>query len=138
MNMPAYNKPLPAPDPDSAPFWEGTRAHELRLQRCDDCGTHRYPAGPHCPACRSTRATWIRASGRGKVYSWIVVVHPVPKEVYHQEVPYAVALIDLAEGVRMASNIVGCDPRAITADMPVEVVFDAVTADVTLPKFKQA
>jgi uncharacterized OB-fold protein len=70
------------------------------------------------------------------VYSWIVVVHPVPKEIYATEVPYVVALVELEEGVRLPTNIVECDPASVKAEMPVEVVFEDVTPEVTLPKFR--
>jgi len=131
-----YLKPLPAPDPDTQPFWEGCRAHRLMIQRCLSCGTPRFPPGPFCAQCRSREAEWIAASGRGRVFSWIVVEHPVPGDVYRADVPYVVALIDLDEGVRMASNIVGCDPHAIAADMPVRVSFEQVSETVTLPRFR--
>lgn len=134
--MGEYVRPLPEPDPDSAPFWEGCRAHRLLLQRCRDCGAWRFPPGRWCAGCRSPRSAWHDASGRGRVYSWIVVTHPVPREVYAAEVPYVVALIELEEGVRMPTNLVGCDPHAVAAAMPVEVVFDDVTPEVTLPKFR--
>lgn len=131
-----YPKPLPAPDPDSAHFWAGCRSHRLLIQRCRGCGTPRFPAGPVCPACRSRAADWIEASGRARVFSWIVVRHPVPREVYQDEVPYVVALVTLEEGVRMATNIVGCAPEAVAADMAVEVVFEDATAGISLPKFR--
>lgn len=134
--MNAYLKPLPEHDPDSLPFWQGCRERRLCIQRCKGCGTHRYPPHRHCPNCRSAEAEWVTLGGRGKIYSWIVVRHPVPAEVYAGEVPYVVALIDLEEGVRMASNIVGCDPSRVHAGMPVEVVFEDVTPEVTLPKFR--
>jgi uncharacterized OB-fold protein len=70
------------------------------------------------------------------VFSWIVVNHPVPKDIYGLDVPYVVALVELEEGVRMPTNIVGCDPSAIRADMPVQVAFEDVTAELTLPKFR--
>ena len=132
----SYLKPLPAPDPDTQPFWEGCRAGKLLIQRCAQCGTHRFPPGPFCPACQSRESQWIEASGRGRVFSWIVVEHPIPADVYRGDVPYAVALIDLEEGVRMASNIVDCDPYAIAADLPVRVSFEQVTEAVTLPRFR--
>lgn len=134
--MGEHLRPLPEPDPDSAPFWEGCRAHRLLLQRCGDCMAWRFPPGPRCAGCGSPRSTWHDASGRGTVYSWIVVTHPVPREVYAAEVPYVVALIELEEGVRMPTNLVGCDPRAVTAAMAVEVIFDDVTPAVTLPRFR--
>lgn len=131
-----YAKPLPVPDPDSAHFWAGCRSHRLLIQRCRGCGAHRFPAGPLCPSCRSRDADWIEASGRATVFSWIVVRHPVPREVYAGDVPYVVALVTLDEGVRMATNIVGCAPEAVTAGMAVEVLFEHATADISLPKFK--
>jgi uncharacterized OB-fold protein len=134
--MSTYPKPLPAVDADSRSFWEGCRAHRLMLQRCGDCGRCRFPSAPFCPHCQSISASWIEASGRASVFSWIVVRHPVPKDIYAGDVPYVVALIELAEGVRMASNIVGCRPEDVTAGMALEVVYDAVTPEITLPKFR--
>ena len=133
-----YAQPLPVPDPDSAPFWAACREHRLVLQKCAACGAVRYPPGPRCPRCHAREAVWIEAAGRGRVYSWIVVNHPVPKEVYAAEVPYVVALIERDEGVRMASNIVGCAPSAVRGDLRVEVVFDDVAPGTTLPRFKPA
>ncbi len=117
--MNAYAKPLPVADADSAPFWEGCRAGELRLQHCAGCGAYRYPPGSLCPECGTAEAGWVATSGRGRVFSWITVTHPIPRAVYESDVPYVVALIDLAEGARMASNIVGCAPGEITAGMEV-------------------
>lgn len=131
-----YAKPLPEPDPDSAPFWAGTKEHRLMLQKCGGCGRFRFPSQRLCPHCHSPEAEWVQASGNGTVFSWIVVRHPVPREVYGQDVPYVVALIALDEGVRMPSNIVGCAPEDVTAEMAVTVQFDDVTPDVTLPRFK--
>ena len=133
-----YNKPVPVEDPDSAPFWAGCRDHQLLVQHCLHCGTPRYPARPHCYECQSTRHEWRAASGLGSVYSWIVVHHPVPKDIYAGDVPYVVALIDLDEGVRVASNIIDCDPAAISDGMRVAVLFEQVTPQVTLPKFRPA
>ncbi|MGE0715910.1 MAG: Zn-ribbon domain-containing OB-fold protein [Alphaproteobacteria bacterium] len=134
--MTAYDKPLPVPDADSAPFWAGCRAHRLLLQRCRSCGAHRYPPGAICPECRSREAHWVEASGRGRVFSWIVVRHPVPRDIYADDVPYVVALVELDEGVRMAANIVGCAPEAVAADMAVTVEFADVTPEISLPRFR--
>jgi uncharacterized OB-fold protein len=129
-------KPMPVPDADSRPFWEGCREHRLKIERCADCKTARFPPARLCPHCRSSRSEWITASGRGTVFSWIVVRHPVPKDIYAGEVPYVVALVELEEGVRMPTNVVGCAPEAIRAGMPVEVVFEEVSAEITLPRFR--
>lgn len=133
-----YAKPLPVPDPDSAPFWDGCREGRLLLQRCSSCQAWRFPPERFCPHCQSDESAWLEASGRGTVYSWIVVHHPVPRDLYDSEVPYVVALIDLEEGPRIASNVVGCEPDAVEAGMAVTVGFDAVTEDVTLPRFRPA
>ena len=136
--MGAYRKPLPVPDAISAPYWEACRRHELILQRCAACGSFRFPPASMCSSCGSRKAEWQRASGRGRVYSWNVVVHPIPRDVYAHDVPYVVALVELDEGVRIPTNIVDCDPHRLEADMPVEVVFDDVTDAVTLPKYRPA
>jgi uncharacterized OB-fold protein len=136
--MTHINKPVPAPDADTKPFWEGCRKRELLIQECDACGRFHFPPSGRCPHCGAAGSRWVKASGRGRVYSWIVVVHPVPKEVYAGDVPYVVALVDLDEGVRMATNLVGCDPKAVVAEMPVEVTFHDVGDDLTLPYFRPA
>jgi uncharacterized protein len=131
-------RPLPVLDHLSTPFWEGCRAHQLRLQRCAQCSRTQFPPGPVCRHCRSSKLQWITGSGNATVYSWIVVRHPIPAEIYAPEVPYVVALVDLAEGVRMPTNIVGCAPEDVTAGMPVEVVFRDLTEQVSLPQFRPA
>jgi len=134
----AYAKPVPVPDPDSAPFWAGCREGRLLIQHCDDCSSHQFPPSNVCAQCGSGRLGWHQASGAGKVFSWIVVRHPVPKPVYAEDVPYVVALVELAEGVRMPSNIVGCAPEAVVADMPLKVTFRQVSDEVVLPLFEPA
>ena len=134
--MAGHPQLLPVPDSVSAPYWEGCRRRELLIQRCAACGSFRFPPAPLCPHCRSRETQWVRASGRGKVYSWIVVVHPVPREIWADKVPYVVALVELKEGVRLPTNIVECDPASVEADMPVEVVFEDVAPSVTLAKFR--
>ena len=131
----SYNKPVPAPDSESRPFWDACRQHKLLIQRCDSCGQNRFPPTTFCPHCQSGDTKWVAASGRGTVFSWIVVRHPVPKEVYAPDVPYVVAIIELAEGVRMVGNIEGCVPEAVAAKMPVSVGFRDVSPDLTLPVF---
>ncbi len=128
-------RPLPSLDADSQFFWEACGRHELVIQRCTDCARLRFPPVGLCPHCGGSGIEHVRASGRGRIYSWIVVTHPVPKEIYAGDVPYAVALVDLEEGVRLPTNIVGCDPGEITADMPVEVVFQE-SEGMTLPLFQ--
>jgi uncharacterized protein len=134
----SYPKPLPVLDPETRPFWEACRRGRLMLQRCSDCGHVRFPPTRFCARCRSAKCEWIDSKGEGRVFSWIVVRHPVPRDMFAQDVPYVVALIELAEGVRIPSNIVGCAPEDVTAGMLVSVTFRAVTPDITLPLFQPA
>ncbi len=128
-------KPVPVPSEDSRPFWEATRDGELRLQRCADCGAFRFPPGVLCPECGSASAEWKALSGRGTVYSY-VVFHRAYHPAFAQDLPYAVACVQLEEGPRLLSNIVGIEPARIRCDMPVEVLFEKVSDEISLPKFR--
>ena len=128
-------KPLPAVGPDMAPFFDAARRHELVVQRCASCGTRRFPARAICSHCLSREATWVRTAGRGRIFSF-AVMHQANHPGFAAEVPYAVVVIELDEGVRLLSNLVDCPLAAIRIGLPVEVVFDDVTAEVTLPKFR--
>ncbi len=130
-----YTKPLPPMTPEMAPFWEAARRHELVMQRCRGCGVHRFPARDQCSRCLAREADWVRVSGRGTVFSF-AVMHQVYHPGFAGEVPYAVVVVELAEGGRVVSNVVGCPVAALRVGMPVEVTFDNVTPEVTLPKFR--
>ena len=138
--MPADSvKPLPEPDRDSRGFWEGCRAHELRILRCRHCGTYVHQPAPRCHACHSGDLDWQRVSGRGRVYSWVVVHHGTLPG-FADETPYVVAFVELVEqpGLRILSNVVGCDPAALRADLEVSVAFEDASDDVSLPVFRPA
>lgn len=137
MQQTAYNKPLPVPDSESTPFWDGMREHRLMLQRCASTGEHLFPPVTFCPGSLE-KPEWVQVSGKGTVFSWIVVRHPVPRDIYADEVPYVVALIALDEGCRMTGNIVDCAPEDVRAGMPVEIVYNQVTPEITLPAFRPA
>jgi uncharacterized OB-fold protein len=129
-----YKKPLPRIDEESRGWWEALARHELYVQRCRDCGTKRLPPRALCPACLSGAIEWVRASGRGTVYSF-TVTHQNQAPGFREELPYVLAIVELAEGPRLMTNLVECAPDAVRIGQPVEVVFDAVTPEVTLPKF---
>jgi uncharacterized OB-fold protein len=135
--MDVYEKPLPVVNEDNAPYWAYARQHELRMQQCATCGYIRFPPGLLCPKCHSLDHQWARLSGKGKLYSYVVYHHAYHPS-YKNDLPYAVVIIQLAEGPRMESNIVGCKMEDLRIDMPLEVCFDDVTDTVTLPKFKPA
>ncbi len=130
-------KPLPVADPITKPFWESVRRGAMELQQCNGCGKFIfYPRGL-CPHCLSDDLSWQRAQGTGEVYAF-TIVHRHPNPAFGGDIPYVVAMIELAEGVRMLTNLVdvAADPATVRVGMPVEVVYDAVTDEVTLPKFR--
>ena len=132
-----YEKPLPVINEDNAQYWDYCQKHELRMQKCTGCGYIRFPVSIVCPKCHSMEAEWTQLSGQGKVYSYVIyqmAYHPS----YKEDIPYAVAIIQLAEEPRMESNITNCKLEDIKIDMPVEVYFDDVTENISLPKFKPA
>jgi uncharacterized OB-fold protein len=130
-------KPLPEPTDYSRPFWEACRKHELRVQRCQQCGALIHYPKVHCPHDGCDRFDWVQMSGRGSVYSFIVAqraFHPG----FKADLPYTVAVIELEEGPRMMSNVIGLDPDDVYIGMPVEVQFEDVNEEFSLPKFRPA
>lgn len=106
------------------------------VQRCRACGTYRFPATTFCPECQSNDTEWVQSAGRGHIFSWIVVRHPIPANAYKDEVPYTVALVTLVEGPRIVANIVDCPPGDIKPDLPVEVVFLPAAEGFKMPAFR--
>ncbi len=130
-----YRKPLPRIDEESRAYWEALARHELYFQRCRDCGTKRFYPRALCTSCLSSATEWVRASGRGTVYSF-TVTHQNQAPGFREELPYVLAIVALDEGVRMMTNVIGCAPDAVRVGMEVEVVFEDVTAEITLAKFR--
>jgi uncharacterized OB-fold protein len=128
------NRPLPEPTPETAHFWAGTKEGELRVQRCDDCRHVYFPPRPFCPKCASRKVSAVKASGRATLYSYIISHRPAPGFA----APYAIAVVELEEGPRMMTNIIGCPqtPEALQLDMKLEAVFEKQTDAITLPFFK--
>ncbi len=135
--MNPYTKPLPTLDAENRPFWDGCREGQLRMQQCDACGHIRFPINEVCPRCLAREHHWQALSGRGTVFAY-VVFHQVYDPAFAADVPYNVALVQLAEGPRMYSNVVGVPNDAVKVGDPVEVVFDPVTPAVTIPRFRRA
>lgn len=127
-------KPLPIITPDNAPFWESCRNGQLRLPRCLRCTAWRFPPGPVCPHCGSIEAEWTLTSQRGRIHSFVVYHRPF-HPAYATEVPYAVALVDLDEGVRMLLRVVGCSLESLAIEMPGDIRCEQVTTEVSLPVF---
>ena len=130
-------KPLPSISGFNCPFWQAAHRHEFRLQRCRACGKFWAPNGPVCPNCFSEEYDWEPVSGKGKIASW-VVFHKLYHEGFAADIPYNVAFVELAEGPRVISNIVGVKNEDLHTGLPVEVVFEDVNDEITLPKFRLA
>ena len=130
------SRSVPVPTPETAHYWEGARAGELRLQRCDDCDHVYFPPRPFCPGCSSRAVSVFTASGRGALASYVINERPHPAF----DGPYAIALVALEEGPRMMSNIVDCEqtPEALELDMPLEVRFEKLSEEISLPVFAPA
>ena len=129
------DKPLPAVTEDGAPYWAAARNHELRVQRCSACGHLRFPPSVVCPKCLAFEHEWTPLSGRGTIYSFIIVHRPQHPGFYN-DVPYNVAIVELESGIRLHTNVVDCAPDALRIGLPVEVVFQRVNDEITLPKFR--
>lgn len=131
-----YTGPVPKPTPETKPFWDGAKQHKLIVQRCRDCHQHYFYPRPLCPHCLSRNVEWIEVSGRGRLHTF-VVNHRPPRN-FPTPAPYIIGIVELDEGPRLMSNIVGieADPKIVRCDMPVEVVFEDITDEITLPKFR--
>jgi len=132
---PPADLPWPAPNPDTAPFWEACRRHELVLQRCDDCGRHRFHPRPRCPWCASAAATWTPVSGRGTIHTF-TVCHPPVLPAFAERVPYPAIVVQLAEGPFIVGNLVGAAPDDLRIGREVEVAFVEVDEELTLPQWR--
>jgi len=130
-------KPVPVPDEISAPFFDGARQGKLMLQCCAACGRWSFPVRERCPHCFAARLEWKPASGKGTLYTY-TIMHQVMNPGFASSVPYNVSQIDLVEGVRMISNVVGIANKDLQPGMALEVVFEDVGEGVSLPKFRPA
>lgn len=130
---PRGERPRPVINRDNAGFWEGVARHQLLIQRCGDCRALRFPWLPGCNACGSLEWDTVEASGEGTVYSYVVMHHP-PFPAF--DPPYAVGLIELAEGVRMVSNVVGVPSDKVRIGQPVRLEFQRVDKELELPVFR--
>jgi uncharacterized protein len=130
-------KPRPVPTPVSQPFWSALREERVDLQRCDGCATWVYYPRSRCPHCLSDQLTWTEVDGRGTVYTFTVAVQPTAPP-FADEVPQLLAIVELAEGVRLSTTLVGVEPSAIAVGMAVEPVFDHGDDGSTLLRFRPA
>jgi len=130
---PPKPRPAPIPDADSAPYWSAAHDGRLVIQRCDRCGSHQLYPRDRCLACRGP-VQWVEASGRGTVYSFTVIRQNYARP-FRDWIPYVVALVDLEEGPRLMTNIVGCEPDAVRVGLAVRATFEVVSDDAGIALF---
>ena len=131
--MPELKKQPPSITASNRPFWEAARRHELVVCGCKNCGS-RYSLATECIACDSPHMEWVKVSGKGRVFTFCVYKQSF-NPAWREDIPYNVAYVKLDEGPLLIANIVGCSNDDIRVGMPVQVVFDDVSDEVTLPKF---
>jgi len=139
MSSAAPLRPLPLPDEVTAPFWEGCRRGELRMQRCAACARFRFHPRPMCPHCLSFDSEWVRMSGEGTLYSF-VICHPPVLPAFQAQVPFAVALVELAEdpALRVVGGVQGTPPDRLRIGQRVQVAFEEIADGVVLPQWRLA
>jgi hypothetical protein len=131
-----YTKPLPEMDPEDKPYWVNVHEHAMKVQRCESCGTWHFPPRPICAKCQSDKLVWTKVSGRGRVYASTNQYHAFLPSYTKDDMPYNVSIIELDEGVRMITNVIGCPVDQVKIGMAVEVVYDDVTPEITLAKWR--
>jgi uncharacterized protein len=130
-------RPVPAPSGPTIPFWQAAEQGILQIQSCADCSTVQFYPRLNCTSCGSRELSLVEASGRGQVYSF-AIAHRSPHPAFDDQLPLVIALVELAEGPRMTSNIRGCEHADVYIGMPVEVVFERVADGIFLPLFRVA
>lgn len=131
---PPKPRPAPFPDPDSTEYWSAAHDGRLVIQQCERCGSRQLYPRDRCLECRGT-VEWVEASGRGTIYSFTVIRQNYSRP-FRDQIPYAVALVDLEEGPRVMTNVVGCDPDTLRIGMPVHAVFEAVSEQAGIALFR--
>jgi uncharacterized OB-fold protein len=130
---------LVEPDSLTRGFWENCKQHRLSIQRCTTCKTFRQPPKPVCHKCRSFEWEWAPVSGKGTVYSYTAIYHPLHPSLA-ERVPYNVVVVALdgAPGCRFISNLVDVPPEELKVGMPVEVTWEQINDEIVLPRFRRA
>lgn len=133
----AYKKPVPMVTPESQFYWEKCKQHELWMRYCNRCQQPYFYPRDVCPMCGSRDVTWRQMSGRGRIHTF-AIVHRPPTPAFADDVPFVTAIVELDEGPRMMTNILMADPtpEKLRVGMPVEVVFEDITEEISLPKFR--
>mgnify|MGYP005651980579 CR=1 FL=1 len=132
MNDLSYLKPVPLPNPDTEPYWDGLREGRLLLQRCSECRQIRHYPRPMCDVCYSMEHEWVAAAGGGKVHSWTETHHAF-NPGFKGELPYVLVTVDLDEGVRINAQLRGAGLESMSIGRAVKIAFEAAKDDLVLP-----
>ena len=130
-------RPQPIPTAETAPYWRAAHEGRLEIQYCRDCARHQFYPRAFCTRCLSDQIEWLRASGRGRIYTY-TVCHVTGHPAFEARVPYAIGMVELDEGVRMLAGIVDSDLGRLAVGAPVEVRFERISDEITLPMFRLA
>jgi uncharacterized OB-fold protein len=129
---------IPPSSPLTQPYWDATRRGQLVTQKCEPCERRIFPPQAHCPNCGSAAFRWEPVSGKGVIYTY-TIAHRPPHPVLADQCPLAIAVVELQEGPRMITNVVGCNPGEVEIGMKVQVTFEAIDdSDEVLPVFQPA
>ncbi|MBI4764930.1 MAG: Zn-ribbon domain-containing OB-fold protein [Deltaproteobacteria bacterium] len=131
----AYQKPIPVMQPWTKEFWKATKDHILLIQTCKECKSKIFYPRKFCPECWSGNLDWIEAGGKGKVFAFTITRDMVEPK-FMTDLPYVLAMVTLEEGIRMMTRIVECDPEKVEMGMDVEVVFEDISEECSLPMFR--
>ena len=127
---------IPPVSPLTEPYWEATKRDELRVQKCGSCEHRPFPPRSHCERCGSEDLSWQTVSGAGTIYTYTIAAR-APHPVFKDQCPLVIAVVELEEGPRMISNVVGCDPDEVRIGLPVRVAFEPIEdSDLKLPVFE--
>ena len=128
-------RPIPPTSALTQPYWDAARRGQMAVQRCEQCGHRPFPPRATCPSCGASTLSWSPVSGRATVYSY-TIAHRSPHPAFAGQLPLVVAIVELEEGPRMFTNIVGCDPADVEVGMAVEAAFEPIDdTDMLLPVF---
>lgn len=134
-----YSKPVPMPQPESDHYWDQAKNGKLVFQKCNDCDSVQFYPRVLCTACSSRSLDWIESSGRGTLFTFSIV-HVAPHPGFREDLPFITAIVELEEGVKMPSQVIGIepDPELLHIGMQLEVAFEEITDSISLPKFRPA
>jgi uncharacterized protein len=135
--VPGARFDLPTPDSDTQHWWDANAEGRLLVVRCEACNELFYYPRPFCPRCGADSVKWEKVSGDATLYTWSVVYqNDLPP--FNQKVPYVAAIVDLVEGPRMMTNVVGCEFDDLRVGMALHVDFEDIGEGFTIPVFRPA